>query len=325
MVARMGARVLVAGAGAVGSVVGGLLAAAGHRVTLLGRAAHLDAVRAAGLVIEGLWGEHRVADLELATAPGEIRGAYDAILLTVKSYDTADMLAAVAPSVAEDGCVVSLQNGLGNVEQVVAAVGVDRALGGRVIFGAVVRAPGVVRVTVCADPVALGAAVAGTPAAEASARVWSERFAAAGIPTEYTHDVQAHLWTKMVYNAALNPLGALLGLPYGALAADPDGRAVMDAVIDECFAVAGARGVVPLLPTADAYREAFYGRLVPSTAHHRSSMLQDLERGRPTEIEAINGCIWRYGREAGIPTPVNATMTRLVRFRERIGRARSGA
>ena len=75
---------------------------------------------------------------------------------------------------------------------------------------------------------------------------------------------------------------------------------------------------MPLVPTADAYRELFYGRLVPSTAHHRSSMLQDLERGRPTEIEAINGCIWRYGREAGIPTPVNATMTRLVRWRERI-------
>ena len=92
----------------------------------------------------------------------------------------------------------------------------------------------------------------------------------------------------------------------------------MDAVIDECFAVAAARGVVPLVPTPDDYRTLFYGRLVPSTAHHRSSMLQDLERGRPTEIEAINGCIWRYGREAGIPTPVNATMTRLIRFRQRI-------
>ena len=75
---------------------------------------------------------------------------------------------------------------------------------------------------------------------------------------------------------------------------------------------------MPLVATAEAYRELFYGRLVPSTAHHRSSMLQDIERGRPTEIDAINGCIWRYGREAGIPTPVNETMTRLVRFRERL-------
>ena len=186
------------------------------------------------------------------------------------------------------------------------------------IFGAAIPRPGVARVTVFADPIALGAAIVGTPAAEGHAREWTERFAAAGIPTELTPTLQAHLWTKVFYNAALNPLGALFGQPYGALAADPDARALMDAVIDEGFAVAYARGVVPLVPTAVAYRALFYGRLVPSTAHHRSSMLQDLERGRPTEIEAINGCIWRYGLEAGIPTPVNATMTRLVRWRERM-------
>lgn len=324
MVARMGVRVLVAGAGAVGSVVGGLLAAAGHRVTLLGRAAHLDAIGAEGLVIEGLWGEHRVTDLALATDAREVGDGFDAVLLTVKSFDTAATLSTVRDLVAADGCVISLQNGLGNVEQVAVAVGNARALGARVIFGAVLPSPGVARVTVFADPVALGAAVAGDAAAEKTARTWVDRFAAAGIPSEYTADVQAHLWTKIFYNAALNPLGALLGLPYGALAADADARGIMDEIFDECFAVADARGVVPLVATADAYREVFYGRLVPSTAHHRSSMLQDLERGRPTEIEAINGCIWRYGREAGIPTPVNATMTRLVRFRERIGQQRSG-
>ncbi len=325
MVARMGERVLIAGAGAVGSVVGGLLAAAGHRVTLLGRPPHLAAIAAEGLVIEGLWGEHRVSGLALATSAAELAGPFEAVMLTVKSFDTAATLAAVRHLVASDGRVLSLQNGLGNVEQVVAAVGAERALGARVIFGAVVPKPGVARVTVFADPIALGAAVAGVATAEASARAWVARFAAAGIPTEYTHDLQAHLWTKIFYNAALNPLGALFGQPYGALAADPDARAIMDAIFDECFAVAAARGVVPLVATADAYRELFYGRLVPSTAHHRSSMVQDLERGRPTEIEAINGCIWRYGREAGIPTPVNATMTRLVRFRERLVHERSGS
>lgn len=320
----MGARVLVAGAGAVGSVIGGFLAASGHHVTLLGRAPHLAAIGAEGLVIEGLWGEHRLTGLVLATEVRQVGGGFDAVLLTVKSFDTAGTLGAVRDLVAPDGCVISLQNGLGNVEHVAAAVGSDRALGARVIFGAVLPSPGVARVTVFADPIALGAAVAGNGPAEKAARAWVERFAAAGIPTEYTSDVQAHLWTKIFYNAALNPLGALLGLPYGALATDPDGRGIMDAIFDECFAVADARGVAPLVATADAYREVFYGRLVPSTAHHRSSMLQDLERGRPTEIEAINGCIWRYGREAGIPTPVNATMTRLVRFRERIGQQRSG-
>jgi 2-dehydropantoate 2-reductase len=319
----MGLRVLVAGAGAVGSVVGGLLAAAGHRVTLLGRSAHLRAIAADGLAIEGLWGAHRIRGLELATSVEEVAGPFDAVLLSVKAFDTAAMLAATADLVAADGCVISLQNGLGNIEQVAAMVGAERALGGRVIFGAAVPEPGRALVTVFADPIALGAAVAGNAVAEARAREWTERFAAAGVPTELTTSLQAHLWTKIVYNAALNPLSALLGLPYGALAADADGRALMDDVIDECFAVAAARGVVPLVPTAAAYRDVFYGRLVPSTVDHRSSMLQDLERGRRTEIEAINGCIWRYGREAGIPTPVNATMTRLIRFRERTARAAS--
>jgi len=314
----MDPRVLVAGAGAVGSVIGGMLAAAGHRVTLLGRAPHLAAIAAEGLVLEGLWGERRVRDLTLAATVDELAGPYDAVLLTVKSYDTVGTLATVRSLVASAGCVIAMQNGLGNVEQVVEAVGPERALGARVIFGATLPRFGVVRVTVCADPIALGPAVAGTPAAEDLADQWVGRLADAGIPTERTTNLQAHLWTKIFYNAALNPLGALFGQPYGALAADPDARAVMDAVIEECFAVAGARGVEPLVATAAAYREVFYGRLVPSTAHHRSSMLQDLERGRATEIEAINGCIWRYGREAGIPTPVNATMTRLIRFRERI-------
>ena len=314
----MGVRVLVAGAGAVGSVLGGLLAAAGHCVTLLGREAHLAAIAEAGLAIEGLWGEHRVRGLGLASQLAALQAPFDAVLLTVKAYDTAAMLAATAGLLAPDGCVIALQNGLGNVEQVVDAVGAERALGGRVIFGAVIPRPGVARVTVFADPVAIGAGVPATVGVEDRARAWAERFVAAGIPTEYTPALHAHLWTKVFYNAALNPLGALFGQPYGALAADGDARAIMDAIFDEGFAVAAARGVVPLVPTADAYRELFYGRLVPATAHHRSSMLQDLERGRRTEIDAINGCIWRFGCDASIPTPVNATMTRLVRWRERI-------
>ena len=314
----MALRVLVAGAGAVGSVLGGLLAAAGHRVSLLGREPHMAAIATDGLRIEGLFGEHRIGRLRTASRAGDLEPPFDAVLLTVKSYDTPAMLAATADLVVSEGCVIALQNGLGNVEQVVGAVGPARALGGRVIFGAVVPRPGRARVTVIADPIAIGAGVPGTPAAEAMARAWADRFAAAGIPTAYTAELHAHLWTKVFYNAALNPLGALLGQPYGALAADADARAIMDDVFDEGFAVAGARGVVPLVPSAAAYRELFYGRLVPSTADHRSSMLQDLERGRRTEIDAINGCIWRYGRDAGIPTPVNATLTRLVRWRERI-------
>jgi len=310
-------RVLIAGAGAIGSVLGGFLAKAGHAVTLLGRPSHLAAVAERGLRVEGLWGEHQVRDVAVAYDRAGLTPPYDAVLVTVKSCDTVPMVAMTSGTLAHDGCMISMQNGLGNTEHVLAAVGESRAVGARVIFGAEIPRAGVVRVTVFAQPTVLGAVRPGSES-ERHARAWAHRLAAAGIPAEYAPDVHAHLWAKVFYNAALNPLSALFGLPYGALAADPDARAVMDAVIEEAYAVAVARGVTPVVPNARAYREAFYSKLVPITAEHRSSMLQDLERGRPTEIEEINGCIWRYGEEAGVATPVNATLTRLIRWRERL-------
>jgi 2-dehydropantoate 2-reductase len=299
--------ILVAGAGALGSVVGGLLAVSGWPVTLLGRRAHLDAVRARGLLVDGLFGTHRVRGLECVTDASELRGRYAAILLTVKAYDTPAMVAAVAPFLAPDGILVSLQNGLGNVEAAARVLGAGRVLGARVIFGSELIAPGHARVTVYADPVLIGTG--------AAAERWAVALAAAGIPAETTSDLVAELWGKVLYNAALNPLGALLGARYGELAAQPDTRAIMDTVIEEAFSVARAEDVALRWPDAIAYRDAFYGRLVPSTAAHRSSMLQDIERGRPTEIDAMNGYIAARGAARGVPAPVNATLTRLVRAR----------
>ncbi len=309
--------VLIAGAGAVGSVVGGLLAHAGWPVTLLGRRAHLDAVRARGLVIEGLFGMHRVSGLVCATDATELHGPYATVFLTVKAYDTASMVAAVAPYLAPDGVLVSLQNGLGNLEAAARVVGPARVLGGRVIFGAELVAPGRTCVTVYADPVLLGCASAGDAAPRARAAEWASHLTAAGVPAEVTDTLVAELWAKVLYSAALNPLGALLGVTYGELTADPDTRAVMDAVIGEAFAVARAEGVAFRWPDADAYREAFYGRLVPATAGHRSSMLQDIECGRPTEIDAINGHVARRGALLGVPVPTNATLACLIRARAR--------
>jgi len=309
--------ILVAGAGALGSVVGGLLAAAGWPVTLLGRRAHLDAVRARGLAVEGLFGAHRVQGLACVTDAAELRGPYAAVFLTVKAWDTAAVAAAIAPHLAADGFLLSLQNGLGNVEAAERALGAARVLGARVIFGAELVEPGRARVTVFADPVLIGSPDPADRVRQDAARVWATALAGAGIPADPTDALVAELWAKVLYNAALNPLGALLGVPYGDLAAHPDTRAVMDTVIEEAFAVARAEGVPFRWTDASAYRAAFYGRLVPATADHRSSMLQDIERGRPTEIDAINGEVAARGAARGIPAPVNATLTRLIRARAR--------
>jgi 2-dehydropantoate 2-reductase len=311
--------ILVAGAGALGSVVGGLLAAAGRSVTLLGRPAHMEAIGAGGLAVDGLFGTHRVRGLVCATDPAQLDGPYAAIFLAVKAYDTAAMVAAVAPHLAPDGVLLSLQNGLGNVEAAERALGAGRVLGARVIFGAELVAPGHARVTVFADPVLVGSPDPTDRQRREAAARWAAELSAAGVPARLTDVLLADLWAKVLYNAALNPLGALLGLKYGDLPADRDTRMIMDAVIEEGFSVARAEGIELAWPDAAAYRDVFYGRLVPSTAAHRSSMLQDIERGRPTEIDAINGQVAARGATHGVPTPVNATLARLIRARTRVG------
>jgi len=314
--------ILIAGAGALGSVVGGLLAAAGWPVTLLGRPAHMEAIGASGLAIDGLFGTHRIRGLGCATDPAQLDGPYAAVFMTVKAYDTAAMAAAVAPHLARDGFLLSLQNGLGNVEAAERALGAARVLGARVIFGSELVAPGHARVTVYADPVLIGSPDPTDARRQDAAARWAAELSAAGIPAKLTGALTAELWAKVLYNAALNPLGALLGVPYGDLPVDRDTRMIMDAVIEEAFAVARAEGVELAWPDASGYRAVFYGRLVPSTAAHRSSMLQDIERGRPTEIDAINGQVAARGAAHGVPTPVNATLARLIRARTRVGRPR---
>ncbi|MGD0946196.1 MAG: 2-dehydropantoate 2-reductase [Candidatus Binatia bacterium] len=313
-------RILIAGAGALGSVYGCFFRRAGYPVTLLGRTSHLDAIARNGLHIEGLWGEHHATGFELITDATQAKTPFDAILVSAKACDTDAIALAIAPVLVGDGVAISLQNGLGNVEKIAAQVGWKRALAARVIFGAEVVAPGRVRVTVYADPVLIGVWQDGPcPHLEVAARRWAERFAAAGIPAAYCDDIKAALWGKVFYNAALNPLSALLGVTYGALAEDVNSRAIMDAVFDEVYAVAAAEGVALPWRSAAEYHAEFYGRLIPSTVDHRSSMLQDLERGRRTEIDAINGEVWRRGCVHGIATPTNEVLTRLVLARQTMG------
>jgi len=310
------ARILIAGCGALGSVFGAFLRRAGFDVTLLGRSEHLDAIERGGLHVDGLWGEHTLHGFRLAHRGGDLDGIFDAAFIAVKSYDTRTMVETIIPHLAADGVIVSLQNGLGNVETIEAVAGAERSLAARVIFGAVVPHPGHVRVTVFADPTAIGALRAGTDARlDALARHWAQAIDTAGVPAIYSDRLPALLWAKVFYNAALNPLGALLGTHYGHLPERDDSRAIMDAVIDEAWMVARAEGVNLAWSDAAAYRREFYERLVPATYHHRSSMLQDLERGRRTEVDAINGAVWTRGVQRGIATPHNELLTRLMRLK----------
>ena len=303
-------RYLIMGVGALGTVFGGLLQRAGHNVAFLGRGAHFQRLTTTGGLIDGIWGKHRLAPV----AQPQLGDLFDVIFLTVKSFDTAAALRQAAGLAAPDGLVVSLQNGLGNTEIIARECGARRTIGGRVIFGARVAEPGRVTVTVYAEPVLLGAVDPDAPADKLA--LVSQHLNEAGIPTQVVDDIVSHLWGKALYNCALNPLGAVLGVPYGALGNHPDTRDLMRFIIGEIYQVARAKGVRLPLSRPDDYFRHFLEKLVPPTAAHRPSMWQDLQAGRPTEIEALNGAICRYGRELGIPTPYNDAVTRLVRFRQ---------
>jgi len=321
----MGARpILIAGAGAIGSVMGAMLRRAGHQVAMLGRANHLEAIALDGLRVSGLFGDHLVKDFSLASDPGRLQGPFDLILLTVKAYDTASMADRIAPLLAPDGLVVSMQNGVGNLDILVERFGAARVIGGRVMLGAEIRSPGAAHATVFGEPIAIGPSALTNR--EHCARLFQRArevaaiITAAGIPTEAHEDIAPLLWTKLFYNAALNPLGALLRLNYGALAADPDLRAIMDEVIEEAFAVASALDVPLPFESAEAYRVVFYSKLVPATVNHRPTMLYDLEQRGRTDIMEMNGKVVELAGRVGLRADTNRLLTRLIRARERMWR-----
>src|SRR5277367_2078026 len=179
--------ILIAGAGAIGSILGGMLHDAGRDVTLLGRRAHLDAIARSGLRISGLLGDRTVTGLKLAHDPAQLDSKFGLIFCAVKSYDTQSAAAALVNHLGDDGVIVSMQNGLGNIEALGEIFGRRRVLGARVIFGAEMPSPGSAHVTVFAQPVAIGPAPAlhreDAPVLAARARAIAATLDAAGVPS----------------------------------------------------------------------------------------------------------------------------------------------
>lgn len=308
-------RVLIVGAGAIGSVVGGFLAKAGHDVTLLGRPWHLDVVRQRGLGITGIWGDHRLTKFTIATAPADIPHpkTYDWILVCVKAHQTAGTAEVISGWLGPSTLVCALQNGLGNYETLCARIPRNRVAIGRVIFGVEIE-PGQVRVTVCADDVRVGAPDAGFPQERLEAL--AAALTQSGIPTQRAPNILQVLWAKVLYNCALNGLSTLLEVPYGKLLERETTRRLMEAILREGYQVAAAHRISLEPPTAQAYQELLFATLIPATAGHRASMLQDVRRGKPTEIDALNGAIVRLAEQAGVSAPTNAFVTRLVHAKE---------
>ncbi len=310
-------RFLIFGAGAVGTLFGGLLAKAGHQVLFVGRKWNIEAIRSKGIEISGIWGKHSVppqSAFENVEEIPEKERDFDLILICTKAFTTEEAIKQCLPVVGESTQVLSCQNGYGNCQTIARYIGWEKTLGARVITGVELPTPGVIRVTVHAASVQLGHYINQIPFTQIISIAMT--FNEAGIPTEPTKELEQYIWAKILYNAALNPMGALLGVTYGQLAEHTNTHAIIIDVVHEAFQVTRAHRIQQFWETPEEYLEEFYQKMIPPTAAHYPSMLRDLEKQRPTEIDAINGAIAMLGEEKNIPTPVNNTIISLLKFRE---------
>ena len=287
------------GAGAVGCYYGAMLALAGHEVRLVGRPVHVDAMRSGGLRLETQSRDVRVP-VQAGTDAAILRGA-ELVLFCVKSTDTERAAAAMAPYLDRNAAVMSLQNGVDNPGRLAAALA-QEVIGAVVYVATEMAGPGHVRHHGRGDLV-----IAASPASERVAAI----FDAAGVRMDVSDNVAGALWAKLIVNCAYNALSAISQLPYGRLVQGEGVREVMHDVVQECLAVAAAAGVrVP----GDSWQAV--QRIAQSMPGQLSSTAQDLARGKPTEIDHLNGFVVRQGEALGIATPANRALAALVRLLE---------
>jgi len=297
--------VSVLGAGAVGCYFGGMLARAGHRVTLIGRQAHVDAFRRHGLRFEGLKFDQRVP-VEASTQADAVRGAR-LVLFCVKSTDTEEAAAQIAPHLDPAAVIVNLQNGVDNTERIAALV--PQPVVPAVVYVATEMAgPGHLKHHGRGDLVIGSLDGKAAPAVLSQVKQW---FDAAGVPVVVSDNVAGELWMKLVVNCAYNAISAITQLPYGRMIEGEGVRETMGAVVEELLAVAKASGVV--MP-ADVLKKTL--GVAGAMPTQFSSTAQDLARGKPTEIDHLNGFIVRRGQALGVATPVNRALHALVKLLE---------
>lgn len=286
------------GSGAVGGYFGGRLAAAGEKVTFLARGAHLAAMREKGLRIESPGGEIHLKPRarDAASLEGE---RFDLILLAVKAHQTAGLALRLAAWLAGEGVVLSLQNGVENEQILAEALGEDRVLGGIAYIEAALEEPGFIR------HFRAGRLVVGELDGRVTDRTRriAARFEAAGVPCQITGNLGTELWQKLAFNCALNGWTALTRHDAGRILAAPGGEELFLQTIEEALAVARASGI-PIPPETGGNLLAF----ARSAGDMRSSMLTDLERGHPLEVEEMHGIVVRKGEELGVATPVNRVL-----------------
>jgi 2-dehydropantoate 2-reductase len=296
-------RILIAGTGGVGGFFGAGLARAGHEVVFLARGANLAALQSAGITVESSDGDYHLARI---TAVETVDGLdpFGLVLFAVKSYDTASVARQIAPVVRADTVVLSLQNGVENETRLAAVLDLPPLMGAMTEIGCELVAPGVIR------HLAEGTIFFGEMTGHESprGRNLATLFTAAGIRHRCSRAIQVELWGKLMWNAAHNAVTAITHTTAGQAASIDATADVLRAAMREVVAVARAQGI--LIDPARVETTLTFSRNHLATL--RTSMLQDLERGRRLEHDAITGAVLRFGEAVGVPTPVNRALYGLL-------------
>ncbi|MBN2182607.1 MAG: 2-dehydropantoate 2-reductase, partial [Sedimentisphaerales bacterium] len=289
------------------------------RVDIIARKDTISALLKDGLLRTGIFGEYRAEPSAFGGyfSPDDVpEKVYDYILVCTKSFDScraAKDLSRHKSLFGEDTKIVLFQNGWGNAEIFTSFFDKEVVYSARVITGFRRGGPNEVTITVHADSIHIGSLFGGDLS---KVKDLSAAINDGGIPCETTGDIGKDLWAKMLYNCALNPLGAVLDVPYGKLAEQEFTRAVMDGIAREVFDVMTAAGYGTHWQSVEDFLAVFYAELVPDTAGHKSSTLQDIAAKKPTEIEALNGAVIKLAEKFAISVPYNLVIYNIIKFIE---------
>jgi len=301
-------KTVIIGPGAMGCLYAFLLTRAGYEAWLLDNSEdRAERIRVQGLKIEGVSGDYQLPFPRISASP-DVIGKADLIIIFVKSYSTAAALQSVKELVTANTIILTLQNGIGNMESIRDAYPQNPIVAGTTAQGATLLGSGHIR------HAGMGETIIGGIDANSTfhAKLIKDLFMSAYIPTEMAEDVQGVLWGKLLINCAINPLTAIMRVSNGLLPKIPDLCEVMSRVVEEGAAIARSAGIT--LPYSDPAAKVM--EVCAATAGNRSSMLQDIEAGKKTEINYLNGALVRYGKEAGVAAPLNSFLTHLVQALE---------
>lgn len=308
-------KVLIIGAGAVGVAIATGLANNGMEVAVLSQSGTADAIEKNGVERTGIFGNIKCEPgvVKVYRNYEEISQSFDYIIVSSKTMANASIAESINNNksiLCENGVIVVFQNGWGNEKEFLKYFDKSKIYNARIITGFERKEANVSNVTAHTAPILLGSLFGCENSIMAPL---AEAINASGIPSEVSEEIEKALWAKMLFNTTLNPLGAILKKSYGELSEVESSVSIMNQLIEETYKAMDSEGYKSFWANAEEYKKFFYEKLIPDTYKHRSSTLQDIEKGQKTEIDTLNGCIIEIAEKNGVDVPAHKMIYRLIK------------